>query len=231
MERMTFSDEKGFFAQFCARFGVYSEQVAWEVGRARRSLTRRLGLLGWGVLLCLFIALLAWWLAYEQDGRLREVNARLFKQKRTQVEHTASSVQAVDPASAMDGRARLKLFAEYLLPHQDIPAAIEEIFRVAEKEGLSIQRGEYRPEVENAGGFLRYHMTLPIKGQARAIYQFIQAVLLSQKNMALENVQFKRERISSTEIEVRIRWVLFTRLPGGDVTPVAADNAKGEVRQ
>lgn len=230
MERMIFSDGGGFFAQFGARLGSYAEQTTWELGRARRALTRRFGIQGWGILLCILSALLFWFLAYERDGQLQEIKVRLIKQK-TLAEHAASEGAVVDLSKAMNGRARLKAFDDYLLPHQDIPAVVQEVLRLAEKEGVSIQRGEYRPQVENAGGFLRYHMTLPVNGPARAIHQFMQAVLLSQKNIALENVQFKRERIDSPEIEVRIQWVLFAHLPVNGIALGVAGNAEGEARK
>lgn len=228
MERMIFSDG-GFFIRFGASLGSYAEQTIWEVGRARRALTRRFGIQGWGVLLFMLFALLFWFLAYELDGQLDDIKVRLIKQKA--LTETTVSEGVVDLGKAMNGRARLKAFDDYLLPHQDIPAVVQEVLRLAEKEGVSIQRGEYRPQVENAGGFLRYHMTLPVNGPAPAIHQFMQSVLLSQKNMALENVQFKRERIDSPEIEVRIQWVLFTHLPVNGIALGVAGNAEGEVQK
>jgi hypothetical protein len=62
---------------------------------------------------------------------------------------------------------------------------------------------------------LRYRMTLPVKGDAQAIHQFMAAALKAHKTLALDAVQFKRERIESGEIEARIQWVLLTRLPEG----------------
>lgn len=230
MERMIFSDGGGFFAQFGARLRSYSEQTIWELGRARRTLTRRFGIQGWGTVLCMLSALLFLFLAYERDEQLHEINVRLIKQKML-AEHTANAGAVVDLSKAMNGRARLKAFDDFLLPHQDIPAVVQEVLGLAEKEGVSIQHGEYRPQVESAGGFLRYHMTLPVKGTALAINQFMQAVLLSQKNMALENVQFKRERIDSPEIEVRIQWALFAHLPIRGVGLDSAGSADGKERK
>lgn len=230
MERLIFSAEEGPSARLRAKLGQYLEQVVWEAGRARRALTRRFGIVGWLSLLCLIIALLARWAQYEQIEQLNQVNAQLAKQKLAQAEHEAGGGPPIASFNEMDGRARLQAFSNYLLPHQDIPVAVEGILGQAEKEGLSIQRGEYRPQAENAGEFLRYHMTLPVKGQARAIQRFMQTVLLSQKNLALENVQFRRERIDSPEIEARIQWVLFAHLPGSGVVPTGAGNIDIEAK-
>lgn len=230
MERLIFSAEEGLSARLRVKLGKYLEQVVWEAGRGRRALTRRFGIVGWLSLLCLIIALLAKWGQYEQIEQLNLVNVRLAKQKLAHAEQEAGG-GAIASINGMDGRTRLQAFANYLLPHKDIPVAVEGILGQAEKEGLSIQKGEYRPQAENAGEYLRYHMTLPVKGQARAIQRFMQAVLLSQKNLALENVQFRRERIDSPEIEARIQWVLFAHLPGNGGVSTEVVNVDNEAKQ
>lgn len=79
-----------------------------------------------------------------------------------------------------------------------------------------MQRGSYRPQVDVAGGFLRYRMTLPVKGSGPAIQRFMQTALRKQKTLALDSVQFKRARIGSSDIEARIEWLMLTRLPAAD---------------
>lgn len=231
MERLIVSAEDGLSARLRAKLSQCLEQIAWEAGRGRRALTRRFGIVGWLSPLCLIIALLAWWAQYAQIEQLSQVRVRMAKQKIAQAEHGVGGGQSIDALKGMDGRARLQAFADYLLPHQDIPVAVEGILSLAEKDGLSIQRGEYRPQVESAGAFLRYHMTFPVRGPARAIHHFMQAVLLLQKNLALENVQFRRERIDSPDIEARIQWVLFANLPGNGVMQIEAGNADSEAKQ
>jgi len=75
-------------------------------------------------------------------------------------------------------------------------------------------------------------MTLPVQGDAGAIRRFMLAALLAHKTLALESVQFKRDRAATAEVEARIQWVLLTRLPGvpgAEAAPVAT--AAGPVRQ
>lgn len=230
MERLIHRAKGGLSARLRAELGLYLERAVWEAGRGGRTLTRRFGIVGWVSLLCLIVALLAWWAQYELDKQLSQVSVRLAKQKIIKAEHEDGGGPPVAMLNGMDGRARLRAFADYLEQHQDIPTVVERVLGLAEKEGLSIRRGEYRPQIENAGEFLRYNMTLPVKGQARAIHHFMQAALLSQKNLALTNVQFKRERIDSPDIEARIQWVLFAHLPDSRVTSSGAGDAARETR-
>jgi hypothetical protein len=76
-----------------------------------------------------------------------------------------------------------------------------------------LARGDYRAQPDLQGGFMRYRMSLPVKGDAPAVLKLMQAALQSHKTLALESVQFKRARIESADVEVRLQWVLLTRLP------------------
>ena len=80
-----------------------------------------------------------------------------------------------------------------------------------------IARGEYKPVLDSAGSFLRYRMTLPIKGESDAINRFVQAALLAEPALVLESIQFRRDRPDAQQIEARLQWALLTRLPQGGV--------------
>jgi hypothetical protein len=127
-----------------------------------------------------------------------------------------------------EGREKLKSFEQNLLPHAKIPVVVQALLRLAEDDGLSIRRGDYRLQADAGGGFVRYQMTLPVKGTAPAIHHFIQAALLDHSALALESVQFKRERIESSEIEARLQWVLLTALPGIDRSVYQAKTLRAE---
>lgn len=189
------------------------DHTIWELRRGVRAFTRLFGLWAWGVLAACAVAVIASW-----SGRLERAELE------TLIAHQTAQTEAAGRASMQslaqrngdrvdDGRSRMKAFEDHLLPHEDIALAVENLVRLAESEGLSIARGEYRPQADPVGGFLRYRMSLPVKGQVAAVYAFIQSALLMQKALAVESVQFKREQAVSGHIEVRIQWVLLTRLP------------------
>jgi hypothetical protein len=104
-------------------------------------------------------------------------------------------------------------FLAHLLPHDDIPQTIQDLIALADERQLLLVRGDYKPQVESAGGFLRYRMTLPVKGGMAAIQSFVAAALRTHSSLAVESVQFRRERIASPLVEARIQWLLLTHLP------------------
>jgi len=124
-----------------------------------------------------------------------------------------------------NGRDRLHAFEKTLLPHEDIPVLVQEVLQQAESLGLSVERGEYRPQIDSAGNFLRYGMSLPMKGDAAAINRFIQIALRTHKALILESIRFKRELIGAKDIEARVQWVVLARLPE-NVAGKAAPNAE-----
>lgn len=186
-------------------------QFVWQVRRQLGVLTRQFGLWGWGLALLAVMVVVAVAVIYVQTQQAQALRARLNDALGTQeAGNAASSTAALTYA---DGRAGLKAFENHLLPHEEIPRVVQDVLRLAEKEGLSIQRGQYRPQIDTAGGFLRYRMSLPVQGPAPAIHRFIQSALRTQKTLALDSIQFKRERIQSSNVEVRIQWVVMARLP------------------
>lgn len=194
------------------------EQMVWEARRWCRAVVRQVG---WPILVIVGSGLVAVPAAL-QTMRLSD--------ELTKVSRVEATPTAPAQSSANDSRSRLREFELFLLPHEDIPAVIEDVIRLAEKERLVFKRGQYKPEVDSRGEFLRYRMILPVKGEAQAIYGFMNAALLAHKNLALESVQFRREGIEARDVEARLNWVLLTHLPA--TTPVSPDakSQKGGVR-
>ena len=189
-------------------------RAAWALRRSAAAFTRRFGWLGVLLLISLAINVSAWWLTHHQRQTLVQ----------TQLGLTAEQLATRQPIDAreMDGRARLKAFDDNLLPHAEIALVLRDLFELAADESLSIRRGEYRPQIDVLGKFMRYRMNLPVQGDAQAIHRFMRAALDAHRTLALESAQFKRDRIESSNIEARIQWVLLTRLPAQSAARTAA---------
>lgn len=185
-------------------------RMAWEARGAMQRILRRFGLLGVLLPSCMLMSAVGWGLARQQVAEFNDARAHL-------------AARAPAPVAASQGvndgaRMRLRAFDDYLPNHDEIPSVVQDLLNLAADEGLSISRGEYKPQVDGPGGYLRYRMVLPVKGDAPAVYRFMQSALRERKTLALESVQFKRERIESSEIEARIQWVVLTHLPASDVS-------------
>ena len=190
------------------------QRLAWETGRAWRAAVRRLGPAGLVLLGCGACVLLGLWLAQVQAARAGALAAQLAAQLAVQRVPPPAGTAPLAADSGMAGaRARLQAFEAQLLPSAGIPFVVQQLLDLGEAEGLTMLRGNYRPQTDSAGGFLRYRMSLPVKGGGPAIERFIRAALRKQPNLALDSMQFKRSSIDTSEIEARIEWTLLARLP------------------
>lgn len=208
-----------------ARAARLAGAASWSVRRAARGWSRRHGLWGWAMLAAAACALGAGALLRGEQLRAGALAQQLAAQRSAQSAAAALAplAPAAAPAASASGmagaRARLRAFDQHLLPHEDLPVAVQALLDLGSAEGLSVLRGSYRLQADSAGGFVRYRMSLPVQGAAPAVQRFMLAALRQQPNLALDSVQFKRARIGATEIEARIQWVLLARLPAAGAQP------------
>jgi hypothetical protein len=186
--------------------GSLAARLVWNAHQGLAALSRSLDAWNWLMLTALCLAAgmagaLEWQQRQAEDWEARYRMSLRAKPDRPPVE------------TPDDGRQRLREFEQLLLPHPDIPQAVQDILGAAEDTGLSIRSAEYRVQTEDRGGFMRYRINLPVQGTAEAVNQYIHAALSRQKNLALESVQLKRDSLDSSELEAHIQWVLLTRLP------------------
>lgn len=201
-------------------------RAGFELRRAVRRFTWRFGFAGWAVLLCAAGAVLALAAERQQAAALHALQARVAAQLASNAAAGRGATPANTPPATQDNlaRARLQAFDDQLLQHGDLPFVVKSLLELGEAEGLSMQRGTYRPQADIAGGFMRYQMSFPVKGSGPAIQRFMKAALLKQANLALDSVQFRRAHVGSSDVEARIQWVMLTRLPHG------GNAARGELR-
>ncbi|AOX99683.1 hypothetical protein [Jeongeupia sp. USM3] len=199
-----------------------AERLFWAAKQGLRHFTRRFGLWGWGLMLCLVLSLAASVVIAHQTARIRALEKQL-----SDTRHVARPASV--PAINVDGRAKLKAFADLLPAYEAIPAVVTKLLSQAEAQHLQVLRGEYKPQLDEQGQFLRYRMTLPVKGDAGAIHRFMSLALRDEKTLALESIQFKREKPESFDIEAQIQWLVFTKSPqtsGYSASAVAAKAAR-----
>ena len=204
------------------------EQIVWELRRGVRGVTRRFGVWGWAWASCALLTLVAGFMVRHDAAELAEARLRATAETSRRASATVNGPER-RALPAPDSRELLHRFEQNLLPHGDIPAVVQALLRLAQDEGLSNRRGDYRLQTDSGGGFVRYQMILPVKGAAPAVHRFIQAALLDHSALALESVQFKREGIESSEIEARLQWVLLTEPPGIKARPTRSGTLEAEV--
>jgi hypothetical protein len=184
--------------------GIFQKFI-WHFKMLWSALSKRIGALTlalWLALISIFLVLTV--LLYVQAGHMKR------EEERSTV---AQSMPSSRPVIAVGSANELERFQAYLLPHEDIPEVLSLMIGLAANEGLQLAKGEYKIQVDARGKFVRYRMSFPVQGDATKIEQFIHKALAQHKTLALEAVQFKRERIDAAAVEAKMDWVLMTKLP------------------
>lgn len=122
--------------------------------------------------------------------------------------------QIMQASKTLDGgrRTPAQQLAEYyrIFPEEpDLPQWLEKLVTLAEKNGLSLNEGEYKATRDRVGRLMRFQMVLPVKGEYPQIRSFLSALPAELPILALENVQFARQKVADPAVEAQIRLVLY----------------------
>ena len=209
------------------RASHYGSAIVWFIQIGARRFFRRWGSWGWMCLAMVVLMVgLGSWGYYLRQGN-DELRSQLEALPVLSQDAGLSKSAGLSPKKET-ARDRLSAFETHLLEHAAIPQAVQDLLQQAEEHGLLVERGDYKPQAEDRGQFLRFAMSLPVKGSAASILAFTKAALLAHPSLALEGIRFKREGLATGEIEARLNWVLFARLPQGQPsTEVRSDRGSG----
>ena len=122
--------------------------------------------------------------------------------------------QIMQASKTLDGgrRTPARQLAEYyrIFPEElDSPQWLEKLVALAEKNGLSLNEGEYKATRDRVGRLMRFQMVLPVKGEYPQIRSFLSALPAELPIVALENVQFARKNVADPAVDAQIRLVLY----------------------
>jgi hypothetical protein len=194
-----------------------------------RSLTNKIlsGHFFWVILGLFFFNILAWFFYQHQLIKYQELQVMTAELQKT---HKKGVLQIEELNSKIDSKIDddLIAFEAYLLPSEEIPNTVKELLELSEALQLKVLKGEYRIQEDISGGFMRYRISYPIRGKASIVHRYIEMALFKHKTLALESVQFKRDQIETIEIEARMHWVIFTRLPLQESITTISKGVKAE---
>jgi Tfp pilus assembly protein PilO len=89
------------------------------------------------------------------------------------------------------------------------PLWLEKLMALAANNGLSLNDGEYKVTRDNVGKLVRYQMTLRVKGEFPQIRKFLTDLPSVLPVVALETVQFERQKVADAIVEAKIKLVLY----------------------
>jgi hypothetical protein len=106
---------------------------------------------------------------------------------------------------------QLRAFYKLLPPQPAVPDWLDKIYAAAVKENVALIRGEYSLATDADVGVARYKILFPVKGSYAQIRGFIAAALDAVPTLALDDVNFERQKISDAQVDARIRMTLYVK--------------------
>ena len=86
---------------------------------------------------------------------------------------------------------------------------VKTLFSIAAKSGLALSRGEYKSAYDANARLHTYQVTLPVHGTYREVWQFALSALMAIPFASLDEISFKRDKITDHAIEARVRLTLY----------------------
>lgn len=128
--------------------------------------------------------------------------------------HSATA-QAKSPIQGRNYRLgnqtkELDMFFDSLPAEQDVTDVLGLIYSAAEASGVGLRQAEYHPEGNNKSR-VEYGMVFPVQGEYAKIRYFIARVLADHPAIALDQINFQRDKISDPVLKAEIRMTLFLK--------------------
>lgn len=106
-------------------------------------------------------------------------------------------------------RGQLADFYAFFPLTQAVPEMLGKIQRAAQRNDLTLAKGEYKLAEERDFRLARYQVTLPVTGAYSQVRGFVNDVLDAVPAAALEELTLEREAIGDDELEARVRFTLY----------------------
>jgi Tfp pilus assembly protein PilO len=175
--------------------------------RIRWWLRRWIPMLGWPGMLAIGLAAisLSFYVStlYPLKNRLKELNLAEAANKEKIKNDNAKAVGGGSPSEQLDA------FYSHFPKEADSPKWLGKLALVAESNGLKLTAGEYKVTNDKSGQLIRYKITLPVKGKYSQIRKFLSSLSTEIPYMALENVQFERNKIIESDVQANVNLVLY----------------------
>lgn len=165
----------------------------------------RLGLPGMLGVALLLAAVLSWVLLVRSAGREILTN----QHKLEALQKHQSDTSTVPANSALDREDQLRVFYSNFSAAQELPAALKRIYQAAEKQGLTLETGEYMRLQTPSERLARFRVSLPVKGSFKQVLGLMDSVLQENNTVALETAAFKRDKVDDEIVEAKVVFLVF----------------------
>lgn len=164
--------------------------------------------LGWpGALGVLLLMLAATWATLVWLPQQQALQALEQQVQRGQA-YAARIEQGSELPPEVPGR-QLADFHRTLPAQLDATATIKRIYATAQREQITLARGEYALGVDPKTRLGRYQILLPVSGSYPQLRRFLDSVLTEVPALVLEDVELQRKTIGETQLQGRLRMTLY----------------------
>lgn len=124
-----------------------------------------------------------------------------------------AAVEAKSPAEIYRrGEADLQKFRAAIPAKSEFPALLGEIFSLADKTGLSIERIGYQPGEVDGQGLLRYGLAFSVHGDYGQVKRFIHFLERSDRLIVIDGLTLSGGRAAGeAQVELRLQLTTFFR--------------------
>lgn len=140
---------------------------------------------------------------------IRPMQTRLAEVQRRVVSESEQFLNASIHRGEGTPSEQLVKFYKLFPTEKNSPEWLEKLVAVAEKNGLNLNEGGYQVTRDKAGRLMRFRITLPVHGKYQQIRKFLASLSTEIPIMALENVQFERNKIIDSAVKAKVKLVLY----------------------
>ena len=169
---------------------------------------RWLHLFGWPGVMAggLLAACLAFYVSaiYPAQARLNEAQESANSiQERVKLASNGLNHNELTPAEQLAEFYRIFPSDRNMLPW------LQKIFDLAERQGIRLDRGEYKVTRDRVGRLVRFQMTLPVRSEYPQIRRYLSSLRAEIPIISMEHLQFERQKVNDSEVEAKIKLALY----------------------
>lgn len=158
--------------------------------------------LGWPAMLGLGLAMAS----LATDFLLSEDLARQISQSRQEQRKLSARLAERNRQQEGDGMQQAQL------PSQEATdPLINDIHSAARNNGVRLEQGEYRLQVESGTRLARYRIVLPAKGTYPQMRSWLDQITAAHAGLAVEELTMRREEINKEILDSRVTLALLLR--------------------
>lgn len=129
----------------------------------------------------------------------------------TELARQAAARAAAPRRAPLSTAEQLAAFeAGFPAPH-DVSQSYSHLWNLARKHGLQLRQADFKLTESGQDAAARYAIVLPLSAEYAPLRAFIADALRDNPALALEEMSVRRADAKSTQLDARLRFVLFVR--------------------